>query len=374
MKIVVLGTRGFPNVQGGVEAHCQNLYPKLAKCGCEVIVFGRSPYIGKEPYEYKGIKIIPLSCPKNKFFEAFLHTFKGIFAAKKLNPDILHIHAIGPSLLLPIARMLGLKVLMTHHGPDYMRKKWNWLGKLILMAGENNGCRDANAVICVSESVADNLKVRYRRNITYIPNGIAIPEICQSHQELGRHGLEKGKYILAVGRFVPEKGFHDLIEAFKLVKNSESEAFGKNFKLVIVGDSDHEDKYSKQLKKNAADTQGVVLTGFLKGMSLQELYSNAGLFVLPSYYEGLPIVLLEAMSYGISCIVSDIPANREVGLADFRYFTPGDICEIKRKIQKFIYKPINTSERKLQIVTVAVKYNWDSIVNKTFNELKNVVA
>lgn len=372
MKIAVLGTRGFPNVQGGVETHCENLYPLLTKLGCEVIVFGRSPYVGKRPFEYKGIKMIPLPCPKNKFLETFVHTFEGLFAAKKLKPDILHIHAVGPSLLLPIAKMLGFKVIMTHHGPDYMRKKWNWFGKLILKMGENNGCRNADDVICVSESVSGNLRRRFKRNITYIPNGITIPEkSCQSDQELKRYGVEKGKYILAVGRFVPEKGFHDLIEAFKSVHDSGLMADGNNYKLVIVGDSDHEDKYGWELKKKAADVSGVVLTGILKGKPLQDLYSNAGLFVLPSYYEGLPIVLLEAMSYGLSCIVSDIPANREAGLADSRYFTPGGIEGIKSKIQEFILKPLTLSEKKEQIEAVTEKYDWECIARKTFNRISS---
>lgn len=370
MKIVVLGTRGFPDVQGGVEAHCKNLYPQLVKLGCEVIVFGRAPYIGNKPYEYKDIKIIPISCPKNKFFEAIAHTLKGIFAAKRLKPDILHVHAIGPSLVIPFARLLGLKAIMTHHGHDYERKKWGTLAKISLKTGEWLGAKYANGVICISRPIADEVRKKYGREAAVIPNGVDIPEIIGTDNFLRRFGLDKGKYILAVGRFVPEKGFHDLLEAYKMSQNHN--VTKPQIKLVIAGDADHEDKYSIELKRKAKETPGVVLTGFLTGHPLQELYSHAGLFILPSYHEGLPIVLLEAMSYGLSCIVSDIPANRGVGIPDNRYFKPGYIAKMAGKIRHFIAKPLSAAEKQEQISLIQQCYNWRSIAEKTVDLYKSV--
>ncbi len=372
MRVAVLGTRGFPGVQGGVETHCENLYPRLATKGCEVTVLARKPYVGNKELEHKGVRIVPISCPKNKFLEAIIHTYHGALAAKQLKPDILHIHAIGPSLLVPFAKRKGIKVVMTHHGPDYKRKKWNWFARLILKIGERNGCRNADAIICISESVAEDLRKRYKRDITYIPNGITIPEIAQNDEALKKYGLEKGKYILAVGRFVPEKGFHDLIEAFGKIgtdpSNEESDALGQSrfsWKLVIAGDADHEDKYSLSLKEKAKANPNIVLTGFISGEPLSELYSHAGLFVLPSYYEGLPIALLEAMSYGLSCIVSDIPANREVGLRNDRYFEPGNINQLKLKMVEFLNKPLGKSEKETQIAVISEKYNWNKIAEMT---------
>ena len=158
LKIAVLGTRGFPNVQGGVEVHCENLYSRLAKNACEVVVFIRRPYVDTGCDNYEVVKLVPLFCPKNKFLEAFLHTLCGVFVAKKNHPDILHIHAIGPSLFVPLARLLGMKVVMTNHGPDYKRKKWGRLAKIVLALGENLGARYANSVICISESIAERFK------------------------------------------------------------------------------------------------------------------------------------------------------------------------------------------------------------------------
>ena len=381
MKIAVLGTRGFPNVQGGVEAHCENLYPCFIKRGCEVVVFTRKPYANFDIDFYKGVKLIPLFCPTNKFLESFLHTFYGVFVAKKVRPDILHIHGIGPSLFIPVARLLGLKVIMTNHGPDYQRKKWGKLAKVILKLGERLGSKWANGIICISESIAEGIRNKYKREVIVIPNGVTIPQILESEDALEKYGLEGGKYILAVGRFVPEKGFHDLIDAFNnfQTRNSKHETLNsqrstKNWKLVIVGRADHEDKYSLGLKEKARENSNVILTGFLTGEPLQELYSHAGLFVIPSYYEGLPIVLLEAMSYGLSCIASDIPANRNVELSEERFFKAGDVKALAIKIKEFVDKPLTGEEKRRQIGMIAERYDWEKIARKTMEVYGKVLS
>lgn len=373
IKIVVLGTRGFPHVQGGIEVHCENLYPQLAKKGYEVIVLTRKPYVNLNIGIYKGIKLIPLPCPKNKFLETFLHTLIGVIVAKKFSPDILHIHAIGPSLFTPIARLLGLKVVMTNHGPDYQRKKWGKLAKVILKLSEKSGSTWANDIICVSEAIAYHVKRKYNRYVNIIPNGVTIPKSMQSGTTLEKYALTKGLYILSVGRFVPEKGFHDLVEAFNQISTSNGQSLEYNWKLVIVGCADHEDRYSVHLKKKADKNNNIILTGFLTGEPLQELYSHAGLFVIPSYYEGLPIVLLEAMSYGLSCIASDIPANKNVELSANRFFKAGDVKGITEKIQEYLAKPLCEEEKRGQIAMIAERYNWDTIANKTANVYKGVI-
>ena len=360
IKIAVLGTRGFPGVQGGVETHCENLYPRFNRGKCEVKVFTRKPYVDLNIDSYKGVKLIPLFCPKSKFLEAFFHSFIGVLAARIYSPHILHIHAIGPSLVVPFARLLGLNVIMTHHGPDYQRKKWGKSAKIILKLGERFGCNWANKVITISGTIADHIKKEYGRDVTVIPNGVTVPMISQSNSSLKKYGLTKGKYVLAVGRFVPEKGFDDLIDAFNKLTTQD-------WNLVIAGDADHENKYSLSLKEKAKGRKNIILTGFITGTPLQELYSHAGLFVLPSYYEGLPIALLEAMSYRLSCIASDIPANRDVELlADCRFFKAGDISELTKKMDEFVHKPLTDEERKTQLKGITGKYDWDKISDQTF--------
>ncbi len=366
MKIAVLGTRGFPGVQGGVEVHCEKLYPRLTKMGCEITVFTRKPYINSQNKTYENINLIPLDCPKSKSFEAIIHTFKGIFRAKRINPDILHLHAVGPSLLTPLARFLGLKVLMTNHGPDYKRKKWGFSGKMVLTLGERWGTRWANEIICISEPIADDLRRKYKKNANIIPNGVDIPKILESNEALKKYSLVKGKYILTVGRFVPEKGFHNLMGAFNRAELGD-------WKLVIVGQADHEDEYSRNLREEARKNHNIALTGFLTGRPLQELYSHAGLFVLPSSYEGLPIVLLEAMSYGLSCLASDISANRCVDLPDENYFTVGDIGQLSEKLRDFVKKPLSAEQKFCQIEMLRQKYDWNEIARNTLRVYRKIV-
>lgn len=365
MRIAVLGTRGFPKVQGGVEAHCENLYPLLVDKGCEIVVFTRKPYVDMAIKQYKGVRFIPLPCIKNKYLEAFLHTFYGIFAAKKINPDILHIHAIGPSLFVPIARLLGLKVVMTNHGPDYERKKWKRTGKLVLRLGENLGSKWANGIICISEQIAENVRRKYGRYSAVIHNGVTIPQLSNSDEILRKYGLVRGKYVLSVGRLVPEKGFHDLIEAFREIKL-------EGWMLVIAGGADHDDTYSLGLREKARRNSNIVMTGFLMGKPLQELYSHAGLFVLPSYYEGLPIALLEAMSYGLPCAASDISANRNTGLDKNRFFAPNSPKKLSTMIKEFISTPFTQGEKERQLQMVADKFDWSKIAEKTLEVYERV--
>ena len=366
IKIAVLGTRGFPGVQGGIETHCENLYTELAKQGCEITVFTRRPYVNVDIKSLNGIYFIHLMCLKNKFFETFLHTFIGVFAVKKYSPDILHIHAVGPSLFIPFARLLGMKVVMTNHGPDYQRKKWGIVAKSVLKLGEISGCRFANRIIAISKTISSHVKEKYGKEAVVIPNGVKIPPVLESDNVLKKYGLTKGEYILTVGRLVPEKGFHDLVAAF-------NKLISQNGRLVIVGKADHEDIYSRELKRNAGKNSKIIFTGFLTGTPLQELYSHAGLFVLPSYYEGLPIVLLEACSYGLSCLASDIAANKNVDLANERFFKPGNIDELTSKMERLIAQSFNDEEKKSQIDMIAQCFDWERIAAKTLKVYETVI-
>ena len=193
MKIAVIGPRGFPNVQGGVEAHCQRLYPRLAKLGAEITVFTRKPYVNPQIKVYKDVNLVPVYCPKRKSLEAIVYSFIGVLAAKKINPEILHVHAVGPSLIIPLARSLGMKVVMTNHGPDYKRKKWGIIANLALRLGESCGSRWAKKIICISKTIADDVKKKYNNNSTRIPNGIEIPRIQNTKQIINKYILCDGK-------------------------------------------------------------------------------------------------------------------------------------------------------------------------------------
>ncbi len=361
IRICVLGTRGFPSVQGGVEKHCEELYPRLVRLGCDVTVFTRTPYIEEERRvtEWQGVKFVHLWCPKTKSLEAIVHTLLGIRGAKRLSPDILHIHSIGPSLLTPLAALSNnFKIVMTHHGPDYERAKWGWLAKGVLKRGERLGVTYSDGVIAISRWIKKLIKDKYKKEALFIPNGVSIPEPVPAGTELERWALEPGGYVFTACRFVPEKGLEDLILAYRNIKNL-------SFKLVIAGGADHETPYSRRIKRLAEETRGVVLTGILSGSRLAELFSNAELFVLPSYYEGLPIALLEALSYGVGVLVSDIEQHKEIPLERFRYFRTGDVNGLSDAIVECLERGISDRERLTYMGLLEREFDWDEIALKT---------
>lgn len=356
MKIVVTGTRGIPNIMGGVETHCEELFPRIAKRGFDVTVIRRTNYVKDDLMEWKGVKLVDIDSPKKKSFEAIIHTFRAINEAKRLKADILHIHAIGPALLVPYAKILGMKVVFTHHGPDYDRDKWGFAAKTMLKLGECMGCMFADEVIVISDVIRNLIKRKYNRtsHVHLIYNGVSQPEICDYPEYFNELGIEKGKYILGMCRFVPEKNLHHLVEAFTKVK-SRNEV--EDIKLVLAGDTDFEDDYSRNLKKMARKN-GVVLTGFIKGKKLHSLLTNCLCYCLPSSHEGLPIALLEAMSYGVKVIVSDIPANKEVGLPESDYFPVGNVDALEEKLKAVIGQPLQHIDYDMK------KYDWEKIADQ----------
>lgn len=358
MKVVVLGTRGVPDVPGGVETHCQALYPRLVALGYEVVLVTRTPYIADTGVEaYKGIRLKHLFAPRRKSIEAIVHTFLGVCFARRESADILHVHAIGPALLIPFARLLGLRVVMTHHGPDYDRQKWGKFASFVLRLGEQLGGKFANEVIVISEVIAAIVRRRCGRTSHLIYNGVPIPEIATATVTTDRLGIRRGRYILAVARFVPEKGLHDLVEAF--------DKMDTDYHLVIAGDSDHEDEYSLQLKETCRKNPKIVLTGYITGEDLHQVYSHAAVFVLPSYHEGLPISLLEALSYGLVPLVSDIPANVEVGLDSRYYFRCGEAEDLAEKLALLLASGDSPDRKEEFRAFVREKYNWDVIAGQT---------
>ena len=367
MKIVVTGTRGIPNVMGGVETHCEELFPRIASFGEDVTLIRRASYVNDGLKEWKGVKLVDIATPKKKSFEAIVHTFRAINKAKRLGAEVLHVHAIGPALLVPYARLLGMKVVFTHHGPDYDRDKWGKAAKMVLKLGERMGCMFANEVIVISDVIKNLIARKYGRkeHVHLIYNGVPSPEICDYPEYFEELGIEKGKYILGMCRFVPEKNLHHLVSAFgEMVKGLNGEEV-KGLKLVLAGDTDFEDEYSRGLKEMARKN-GVVLTGFIKGRKLHSLLTNCCCYCLPSSHEGLPIALLEAMSYKVPVVVSDIPANLEVGLPKEDYFPCGDVKALAEKLREVVSKPLKPVDYDMG------KYDWDKIAKQVDDVYKGL--
>lgn len=366
MKIIVLGLRGFPGVQGGVETHAEHLYPLMANLGCAVEVVGRSPYLTlPKDGQWQGVTLSRLWCPRHKDLEALVHTFIGVLYAAVRRPDILHLHAIGPAIMTPLARLLGLRVVVTHHGPDYDRQKWGRFPRWILRIGERLGMRYAHRRIAISEVIRQLVRKNHQRDCALIPNGVALPRLAETSTVLEKFDLNPGRYLLFVSRLVPEKRHLDLIKAFAMANLPE-------WKLVLVGGSDHPDEYMREVIELGRDTANVVLTGFQTGVSLQELYTHAGMFVLPSSHEGLPIVLLEALSYGLPVIASDIPANLEVGLEQDQYFPLGECAALAGMLERRARIPLDRESREKSRTWVTERYDWTAIARLTLDVYRSV--
>ncbi|MDR1500763.1 MAG: glycosyltransferase family 4 protein [Tannerellaceae bacterium] len=357
MKIVVTGTRGFPSIQGGVETHCEELYTRLARFeGIDVTVVRRKGYLtAASPASFKGVSFKDIDVPSFNGVESALHTIYATLYARRVRADILHVHGVGPSVVVPLARILGLKVVMTHHGADYERTKWGFFARIIIRSGERFAALYAQRIIAISPIITDLLKRKYGRvdNVSLIYNGVNLPsaDSVQSTAYLDALGVLPGRYVLAVGRFVKEKNFDRLIDCFT--------SMNTGMDLVIAGDADIETPYSRDLKAKARNTPRVRLTGMIKGEKLSTLYAHAALFVLPSSHEGLPITVLEAMSYRRKTVVSDIDANLALGLDASSYFRLGDKTDMAGKM---LYQLGRAEGEEAYDLSA---YNWDSIAAAT---------
>jgi glycosyltransferase involved in cell wall biosynthesis len=350
----------MPHVSGGIETHCEQLIPRLKKRQPEdqFTVIGRRSYCPKVLSELDGVRIVALSHAKGKYFETISNALIGLLYARfRLHAEILHIHAIGPALVAPLAKMLSMKVLVTHHGADYNRTRWNMFAKAVLRAGEFCAVHFADHVISVSPSAADQLRRRYRSRssrISFIPNGsnhIAGVDADDGAGQsvLARYGLGRHDYIITVGRLVPEKGVEALIHAYRGVSRPAN--------LVIVGDATTEDRYVEYLHR-AADER-VIFTGALDTADVRVLLKNAALFVLASRHEGLAIAPLEAAAAGCPILLSDIQANLDIGLPATNYFRTGDEDDLRRKLHGSHQGYLVPSTRFLRM------YDWDKISDET---------
>lgn len=329
-KVCVIGTRGIPCFVGGIETICEHLYPGImkARSDFDITILSRITYQGKTEYEYNGVKVKALKAVNISGLETFIHTlFALIYARLFVHPELVHLHGIGPGFFSPVSRLLGFKTIVTHHSPDYKRPKWRWHGKFILKLGELATVLFAHRIICVSQSVLDEVNEKYfflKRKRTVIRNAGSLINYRSAHSKiLSELGIRANQYILAVGRLDKTKGFDDLIAAFNM-SNVE------HLKLVIVGSNYVEDEYVKSLTKHACER--IVFAGTRVDDELTELYKNASLLVNPSYMEGFCLVLAEALSVGIPIVASDIAPHKEFELNKTSYFERGDVYGLAAKL------------------------------------------
>ena len=355
--------------EGGIEIVVKELSTRMVRDGCQVTCYNRSGHhVSGTEYdkktEYDGIcqKFVPtierkgLAAVSSSFFAAIYSAF-GKY-------DVVHIHAEGPAFFAWLPKLLGKRVVVTIHGIDWQREKWkSGFASKFIRHGEKNAVKYADEIIVLSKSVHDYFKNTYGRETIFIPNGVNRPEIREAELITEKFGLTKDSYILFSGRLVPEKGIRYLIEAFKNVKT--------NKKLVIAGGSSDTDSFTKELKNLAKGDDRIIFTGFVQEQILGELYSNAYMYTLPSDLEGMSLSLLEAMSYGNCCLVSDIPECAEVVEDKALIFKKSDVEDLKEKLQEACDHPEMVMKMKKQAADfICDKYNWDDVVEETMKLYK----
>lgn len=377
MKIAFIGQKGIPASWGGVEQHVEKLSQRIADLGNDVIVYNREYYAGKEKTEdfekkHPKIKIVTLPTIQSKHFDAIVHTFISTLHAIKSGVDVYHYQGVGPSLLSWIPRLLRprARVVVTFHSPDRLHQKWGIFARTMLTLAEWTAVHFPHTTITVSRSLQSYVQKRYHKNTLYIPNGVLMPDYTPTQNNEKEFGITKGNYILFVSRFIPHKGAHFLIEAFQRIKTDK--------KLVLVGDSSYTDEYVKKIKKMAAHDPRIVFTGYQTGDALQDLFSNAYLYVQPSESEGLSIAVLEAASYGNAVLASDIDANAEIVEGKGFLFQNANVEDLQKKLE-YLLENSDAVKKSGQELRSHVKnlYNWDTIARHTslvYEETEHLTA
>ena len=366
LSIAMFGQKRIPSREGGVEIVVEELCTRMVAQGHNVTCYNRgghhvsgSEYDSKRLKEYKGIKLKTVPTIEKKGLAAVSSSFFAALCCAFGKYDVVHIHAEGPAFFCWLPKLFHKRVIVTVHGIDWQREKWkSGFGSKFIHKGEKNAVKYADEIIVLSKGVQDYFEKIYGRKTVFIPNGVSNhierkPQIIKN-----KFGLDKDEYILFLGRLVPEKGIKYLIEAFKQVDTEK--------KLVIAGGSSDTSEFENEMKEIAKEDKRILFTGFVQGQELEELYSNAYVYVLPSDLEGMPLSLLEAMSYGNCCLISDIPECAEVVEDKALIFKKADVKDLQSKLQDACDHSEKVDAHKKQAANfICKKYNWDEVVKET---------
>lgn len=369
LRIAMIGHKRIPSREGGVEIVVEELSVRMAQKGHRVEAYNRyGHHVSGKKYDdeygwkgrkyYKGVRVRIIPTFQSSSLNAIVYSFLATLRALFTKYDVLHYHAEGPCAMLWIPKMFGKRVVVTIHGLDWQRAKWGNFASRVIKFGEKMAARHADEVIVLSRNVQQYFKEKYGREVTYIPNGINRPERRKADLIREKYGLERDGYFLFLARIVPEKGLHYLIEAYQKLDTDK--------KLVIAGGNSQAVEYMEQIHEMAAKDDRILMTDFVQGQTLEELYSNAYAFVLPSDVEGMALSLLEAMSYGNCCLVSDICENTEVVEDQALHFRKGDVKDLQEKLQYLLEHPDTVERlRSGSADFICGKYNWDEVVDET---------
>lgn len=370
MRIAFVGHKRIPSREGGIEIVVDELATRMVARGHQVVAYNRSGHnvAGSEfdgvanghgkRFSYHGVDVVSVPTIEGKGLAALSSSFFATLRAIVTRPDVIHYHAEGPCVMLRLAHWAGIRTVATIHGLDWRRAKWGKFASTYLKLGERTAATCADEVIVLSRNMQEYFKNTYGRDTRFIPNGITPKAIVPADRINASFGLGKDRYFLFLGRIVPEKGVHYLIEAFRKVHTDR--------KLVIAGGSSDSSDYQRHIQAMAESDPRIVLTGFVQGEVLQELFSNAYAYVMPSDLEGMPMSLLEAMAYGNCCLTSDIPECTEVVEDKALTFPHGSVDDLAAMLQKMADdSAIVTRYKREAAGFITGKYSWDRVVDQT---------
>ena len=365
LNIAMLGHKRIPSREGGVEIVVEELATRMVKAGHSVTCYNRAGHhvSGKEfdssdLKEYQGVKLKSVFTINHKGLAAMISSFFGTIYTAVCRYDVVHFHAEGSCVMLWLPKLFGKRCIVTIHGIDWQRAKWGKFASKYIRLGEKNAVKFADEIIVLSENMQKYFLETYGRKTVFIPNGVSRMEYRSPWMIEKKYGFSKDEYILFLGRLVPEKGITYLIKAFKKVQTGK--------KLVIAGGSSDTDAFMKELKELARDDERILFTGFVQGQLLEELYSNAYVYILPSDLEGMPLSLLEAMSYGNCCLVSDIAECAEIVEDKAILFKKSNVENLRKNLQFVCDYPEKVKKLKNSAADfICQKYNWDDVVEQT---------
>ena len=365
LSLCMFGLKRFGR-EGGVEVVVEELSTRMVKLGHQVTCYTRGghhvsgkEFDGERLHEYKGVKLKTVPTINRKGLTAVSSSFFAALASAFGRYDVVHIHAEGPAAMCWIPKLFGKRVVVTIHGLDWQREKWkNGFGSKYIHLGEKMAVKFADEIIVLSKGVQEYFQKTYGRKTLFIPNGVNRPVLRKADLIKNKFGIDKDGYLLFLGRIVPEKGLRYLIEAYKELHTDK--------KLVIAGGSSDTDDFMQEIQTLATGDDRIIFTGFVAGQALEELYSNAYLYLLPSDLEGMPLSLLEAMGYGNCCVVSDIAECSEVVEDKAVTFQKSNVQDLKEKLQRLCDDPATVQKYKNEAADfICSKYNWDEITQKT---------
>lgn len=365
LKVAMIGHKRIPSREGGVEIVVEELSTRMFDLGHQVTCYNRkghhvsgSEFDTTTLSEYKGVQLKNVWTLDKKGLAALTSSFSAALKAAFGKCDVVHFHAEGPCAMLWIPKLFGKRCIATIHGLDWQRAKWSGFASKYIQFGEKVASKYADEIIVLSKNVQQYFLTTYQRKTRFIPNGVNRPIIREAKEILNQYGLKEDSYILYLGRIVPEKGLRYLIEAFQQVQTDK--------KLVIAGGSSDTQGFLDEIKELAKEDQRILFTGFVQGTILYELYSNAYIYTLPSDLEGMPLSLLEAMSYGNCCLTSDISECKEVVEDKAVIFQKSNVSDLQQKLQALCDSPAIVQKYKAEAADfICKKYNWDDVVRKT---------